>query len=757
MIQLLSEKKTDRVALRGVRVHSRLAGMSQKTQIQQTFVNLEDRAIEAVYTFPLPDGAAVCAFEVLTGDRVLTGQVQETDQAIEKYDQAISEGHAAFLMEEDRPDVFTVRVGNIKPRQAATIRITYIAPLTVVDREIRLVYPTTVAPRYVTDTGTDPITAAMDDEALNPPHVLAVPYGLSLDVEIDLGRKLAAVESPTHEIAAQEDGKVHRVWLAGGKTPMDRDIVLTLKLSAEAEPCVQVESGPDGDQYIAVTFVPQSADDDDAPAPQPTETVFVVDCSGSMAGESIGQAKDALTLCLRSLADGDRFNICRFGSTYVMLSPEPLEYSAQTLRRALAWVDRMDADLGGTELHEPLKAVLAGKPSVGDVRQVIVLTDGQISNETAVLELARDSRAHNRIFTFGIGAASSASLVNGLARNTGGAAEFIAYGERIDDKVLRTFGRMASVAMSDAKLEWDGAKVQVAPAEMPPLFEGDGLSVWGRVKGTLPRTVTLKCSTPAGPRQWTLDVPAAADQGGAIRLMWARKAIQQIEDASAIEARARRYGPAAREQKELIELSKHYGLLCRLTTFVAIEHRSVEDRNDGKPELRRVPVMLARGWGGVPPAMAGAPLRVLACPAPAAWMHPSARGGGRMCSGDSMSIRPPAYVEGAPMVDSSDIRMLLSLQTAAGSFTPDDAIWEEADDGWRAAVEQALDAVGGRDEPMVATVLALLVLTRKHPDEHDLWRRAYDKAVRWLIKQLKMDRETFRQWFSELGQRLPTA
>ncbi len=84
MIQLLSEKATDQVALRGVRVRSRLAGMSQRTQIEQTFVNLEDRAIEAVYTFPLPDGAAVCGFEVLTGDRVLTGQVEETDKAIEK-------------------------------------------------------------------------------------------------------------------------------------------------------------------------------------------------------------------------------------------------------------------------------------------------------------------------------------------------------------------------------------------------------------------------------------------------------------------------------------------------------------------------------------------------------------------------------------------------------------------------------------------------------------------------------------------------
>src|SRR3954451_20397285 len=112
-IALRTRHASDRIALRGVRVHARLAGMSQRTTVEQTFVNLERRAIEAVYTFPLPEDAAVCGFEVITGDRVLTGVIDESDKAIEKYDDAISSGDAAFLLEQDRPDVFTVRVGNL--------------------------------------------------------------------------------------------------------------------------------------------------------------------------------------------------------------------------------------------------------------------------------------------------------------------------------------------------------------------------------------------------------------------------------------------------------------------------------------------------------------------------------------------------------------------------------------------------------------------------------------------------------------------
>src|SRR5689334_25103979 len=101
---LRTANPADRVALRGVRLRARLSGMSQRTTVEQTFVNLEDRAIEAVYTFPLPESAAVCGFEVVTADRVLTGRVEEAEQAIEQYERAIEEGHAAFTMEQDRPD-----------------------------------------------------------------------------------------------------------------------------------------------------------------------------------------------------------------------------------------------------------------------------------------------------------------------------------------------------------------------------------------------------------------------------------------------------------------------------------------------------------------------------------------------------------------------------------------------------------------------------------------------------------------------------
>jgi Ca-activated chloride channel family protein len=648
-IALRTQNANDRIALRGVRVRSRLAGMSQRTTVEQTFVNLEPRAIEAVYTFPLPESAAVCGFEVVTGDRVLTGVVEESERAIEKYEEAIGDGHAAYALEQVRPDVFTVRVGNIKPRQAATIRLTYVAALERVDKQIRVAFPTTVAPRYVTATGTDPLDAMVDGDALNPPHALHVPYGVTLEVEVGLGRDVRNVFSPSHSIGVERrgssaDGRREMgglggqewprssaradknvrpigdtgeprtlVTLAGGVSEMNRDIVISIELARETEPSVQLERGPNGESYLAVTFVPEF-DVNELAAPQPSETFFVLDCSGSMQGDSIQQATAALELCLRSLSAGDTFNVCRFGSTFELMSSEPMVYSQQTLDRAIQYV-RQPADLGGTELYAPLEAIFNVPPRTGKVRQVILLTDGQVSNEPACIQLARKHRGRNRLFTFGIGAASSAHLVKGLARATGGASEFIRAGERIDEKVLRTFGRLTSPQVADVSIDWDGCDVQTL-AELPPVFDGDVLAVFGRAAGRTPQRVRLSCETPMGPHKWTVPVSANGSDHAdrTIATMWARRMIQSLEDVNAIQ---RSHAPSKDESRErslLINLSKEFGLLCSLTTFIAVEHRSLADRNEGRPALRRVPVQLAEGWGDVDLNHRGF---VAACPAPA--------------------------------------------------------------------------------------------------------------------------------------------
>jgi Ca-activated chloride channel family protein len=184
---------------------------------------------------------------------------------------------------------------------------------------------------------------------------------------------------------------------------------------------------------------------------------------------------------------------------------------------------------------------------------------------------------------------------------TGGAAEFIAPGERIEEKVLRTFGRLASPPVTDVEIDWGNADADAAPRTLPPLFDGDALRVFARVPGKLPETVTLKCTTPAGPRSWSVQVRQAEDPANLLPTLWARAMIRTLEEEAGVQQTASISAPAAagRDRTRLIDLSKRYNLLCSLTSFIAIEHRSLEDRNTGQPATRRIPTQLALGWGGV--------------------------------------------------------------------------------------------------------------------------------------------------------------
>src|SRR5205823_4444663 len=144
--------------------------------------------------------------------------------------------------------------------------------------------------------------------------------------------------------SVQPSGKdEYRVTLTAGLIETNREIVLDLDLGKEQQPVAESVVGSDGQTYIAVTFVPEL--DEATSEPQPCEVVFVVDCSGSMEGSSIAQARMALDLCLRNLSDGDVFNICRFGSGFEWMCPEPLAYSQENLEKAVAYVRGIEADL----------------------------------------------------------------------------------------------------------------------------------------------------------------------------------------------------------------------------------------------------------------------------------------------------------------------------------------------------------------------------------------------------------------------------
>ncbi len=598
------------IPLVGVSVEAQIREGSARTTLTQRYRNVEDEPLETVYTFPIDEGAAVCGFEAFVDGRRIVAEVQEREKAFETYDHAMSEGHGAYLLDQARPDVFVASVGNLMPGCEVELRIVLLSDLAIEGKETekgtgegyRYVLPTTVAPRYAPESDRQGV-GETPAQVLNPPTRGKVPYGLTLELDVQLAGEIRGVESPSHPIRCDLEQGSARVYLSQEEAALDRDFVLLLHLTAPHQPRVLVEQSEGGGSTVSVTFVPELAD-----AQAPCECIFVVDCSGSMHGSSIASAKEALQLCLRSLLPGSTFNVVAFGSSYELCFEKSIAYGEDSLARASAWVEKLDADLGGTEILSPLTHVLESSPASALPRQLFVLTDGEVSNTAAVLDLVAGHASTTRCFSFGVGHGPSHHLVRGIARAGRGAAEFILPSERAASKVMRQLARALAPAVSGVVVDWGDAQVEQSPGTVPPVFGGEALRIYARIEGELPRRVSLRGETPDGPVSFDVEVPADTSVAGSLlQTLWARERIRELEEPPHIgkatrgsKQRGRRKETSKAKSKEksreeIVQLAVEYGLSSRETSFVAVEYR--ENPSEEEAELRRVPIALTHGWG----------------------------------------------------------------------------------------------------------------------------------------------------------------
>ena len=536
---------------------------------------------------------------------------------------------------------------------------------------------------------------------------------------------------------------------------MDRELVIRLELGAAPQAAAWA-AARGGRDHCRLEFAPVV----EAGLGEKTRPLaFLVDCSGSMDGDSIREARRAVEICLRSLQEGEHFHILRFGSTqddltggWRTLDQPCLDETADRLRD-------MEADLGGTEILEALRKAVRNLP--GGEADLVVLTDGQVSDEEAVLEFVRKHNNQVRVFSFGIGAGCSDFLVRGLSRESGGEAEFIFPGERIEPKVLRQFGRLRQPRITDLAVDWAGRRVESAPAEFPPLFSGDSWCAAARLaEGQELRDgerIRVSGRTAAGPVAWEAEVRRVPD-GGGVPVLWARERIREMEDHFGVPAASRQPRRSDRRRNEAVAISETYGVLCSLTSLVAVENRAESEKAAGSLELRRVPAALTRGWHGTGAmeamelcATAPAPgflcrlvgqqarpalfnisstskLSFLSCPSNAALSEPGSLPGHRRRSGGPAEEAEPWYLR------------LLAEQRADGSFPLGGILAEGAGkplpelEGWSGEA-----GLAGPDAPLVlATALALLLLTRLAPDHEEEWRPAAGKARRFLSGREKL-------------------
>lgn len=264
------------VPLEGVSISAEVRDCLASVVVSQRYANREAQPVEAVYVFPLDERAAVCGFEAVVGGAHVVGEVKEREQAFAEYDDALAAGHGAYLLDEERPDVFTASIGNVEPGQEVLVRIRYVTELDATADEVRFVLPTTVSPRYAPAEDRKGV-GRTPAEAVNPPLAWSVPYGLELDLSLEMPSDIRAVESPTHPLSVEVEGRRARVRLGERLTALDRDLMVAARLREPlTAPRVVVERGKGGRTAVALTFVPGF----EASAESPSEVVFVVDRAG---------------------------------------------------------------------------------------------------------------------------------------------------------------------------------------------------------------------------------------------------------------------------------------------------------------------------------------------------------------------------------------------------------------------------------------------------------------------------------------------
>lgn len=584
------------VPLTGIHVDGKITGRAAKVKVSQRYFNIEDSPIEAVYKFPLPEQASICGFRVMIGEKLLVGEVEEREKAFRLYDQALEKGDGAYLLDEERPNIFTLSVGALPSKTAAVIEIEFVTLLDTVEKDVRFFLPTTISPRYISPAAPD--QGGMPTDALvNPPIQFDVPYGLRVHLVIEAKDQIAAIESPSHTITTHYEEDYLTVGLSAEEAKMDRDFILNIRYKESFRSHAHVFRDTRG-TIIHVDFSPENEQEitEADPVSGRDEIIFVLDCSGSMDGSSIREAKQALLILLKALRDGTCFNIYRFGSTFEKLFPSSVPYTRETFEVAEKKIKGITADLGGTEMLEPLRDIYRSKASRG--KSVVLITDGEIGDEQGVFDLAKSVAGATMIFTIGIGYGPNEYLIRQLARTSGGASEFVAPGERVEPKVLRLFGMIMSTPISDVEIDWPGRVIQ-APV-LPVVFAGNTVSIFGKLEdtGELPSSLRITATIGGTSRQWNIGMSFSADNT-AIPCLWARERIRDLEEGIPGTGSKQEERKAGAARTTIVGLSKEYGMVCRDTSFVVVEKRAAGDKNYDEIVLRRVPAMLTRDYGGM--------------------------------------------------------------------------------------------------------------------------------------------------------------
>ena len=557
----------ERIPLKETSARVDISGVIARVKVRQVFENTGKAPIEAVYVFPTSTRAAVHGMRMKIGERTLEAKIEKRDVARQQYEAAKQTGQRASLLEQQRPNVFTMQVANLMPGARIEVELEYSELLLPEDGTYEFVYPTVVGPRYA--GGTDP---SKDGWVANPylPEGQPAAHAFAIQVHVETGIALKELASPSHKVAVKYSGPARADVSLDQQGGANKDFVLRYRLAGD-----RIETGlllfPGATENF-FAFLMEPPRRPTAAQLTPREYIFVLDVSGSMHGFPLDTAKALMRNLLGQLKPSDTFNIVLFAGSAWVLSPEASRPATpDNIQKAIALIDQSSGG-GGTELLGALqRAYGIPKRERGVSRSVVVVTDGYVGVEASTYKYIRERLNESNLFAFGIGSSVNRGLIEGMAR-AGQGEPFVVLNPGAATEEARKLARYISQpVLSGIDVRFHGFDAyEVAPAKLPDLMAQRPVLVFGKYRGKPTGGIELTGFTASGKYSQRLEVASASVSAShePLKWLWARKWVEILEDQHSMTG-------ASEVVDAITDLGMTYRLMTPFTSFLAVDSEIV--------------------------------------------------------------------------------------------------------------------------------------------------------------------------------------
>lgn len=558
-----------------------IAGVIADVTVTQVYINHSSKPVEAVYVFPGSTSAAVYAMEMKIGRRTITAEIREKQAARQEYTEAKQNGQTASLLEQQRPNIFTMNVANIMPGDSIIVRMSYTERLIPTQGVYEFVYPTVVAPRY-TGAGADDYNAGLNNASGSAPQGIpyskkgiAPTYSFGMNVKIGSAIPFEFVQSPTHKVLLSFQEKNEATVLLD-KSETDggnRDFVLKYRFAGgKIETGLMLYEGKEENFFMLMMQPPKRVPVDSIP---PREYIFVMDVSGSMGGYPIETSKKLLRNLVSGLRPVDKFNVVQFAGGAALFSAQSVSATQANIDSAIAFINKPQGG-GGTELNSAMRTAMAIPKAAGYSRSIVIATDGLISAEAQVYRSMRNNLDSANVFAFGIGSSCNRYVIEGMAF-CGSGEPFVVMNSSTADSAAENFRRyISSPVLTNISVGYKGFDVyDVEPVAVPDLFAERPLVIIGKYRGKPSGKIVVDGMTGAGAyhKELRADSVKPKKQNKAIRLLWARDRVKYLSYLDQPGGYSVTNGTDTAAGDQILAIGLKYGILTNYTSFIAVDRR----------------------------------------------------------------------------------------------------------------------------------------------------------------------------------------